>query len=160
MSCLLKVCLNPSSGFSTHTLHWLLNCVFLSIVLSYIFFIDHENHLILKFPFCVLHKVSQEFLDLKDNWTVLLVSLLGHLEFLKMVMWQWTHILVGFLLFLWNTMTEKQVEEESIYLAYTSILVFIIKGNQGRNLNRAGTQSQELMAGAMVECCLCLQWLA
>lgn len=34
-----------------------------------------------------------------------------------------------------NTMTQKQVGEERIYLAYISILLFfIVKGNQDRNL--------------------------
>jgi hypothetical protein len=43
------------------------------------------------------------------------------------------------------------------YLAYTSIAMFIIKGSQGRNSNRATIWRQE----AMEECCLptCSPWL-
>jgi hypothetical protein len=39
----------------------------------------------------------------------------------------------------------KATWKERIYLAYMSILLFIIKENQGRNSNRAGTWRQELM---------------
>jgi hypothetical protein len=58
-----------------------------------------------------------------------------------------------------NIMTKKQVEEEGVYLAYTSILLFITKGSQ------TGTQAgQEAGADAeaMEECSLlaCLPWLA
>jgi hypothetical protein len=42
-------------------------------------------------------------------------------------------------------MTKKQVGEERIYLAYTSMLLFIIEGSQDRNSNRAGSWRQELM---------------
>jgi hypothetical protein len=42
-------------------------------------------------------------------------------------------------------MTKKQIEEEKVYSAYTSILLFITKGNQDRNSHRAGTWRQELM---------------
>ena len=42
-------------------------------------------------------------------------------------------------------MTKKQVGEESVYSAYTSILVFITKGSLDRHSNRAGTWRQELM---------------
>jgi hypothetical protein len=35
-------------------------------------------------------------------------------------------------------MPKKQVVEERVYLVYTSTLLFIIEGNQGRNSNRAG----------------------
>jgi hypothetical protein len=42
-------------------------------------------------------------------------------------------------------MTEKQVGEERVNSAYTSILLFIIEGSQDRNSNRAGTWRQELM---------------
>jgi hypothetical protein len=42
-------------------------------------------------------------------------------------------------------MTKKQVGEERVYLAYTSILLVIIKRSQDRNSNRAGTWRQELM---------------
>ena len=42
-------------------------------------------------------------------------------------------------------MPQKQVGEERVDLAYTSILLFIIKGSQDRNSNRAGTWRQELM---------------
>ena len=41
-------------------------------------------------------------------------------------------------------MTKKQVGEERVYLASSSILLFIIKG-QDRNSNRAGAWRQELM---------------
>jgi hypothetical protein len=46
---------------------------------------------------------------------------------------------------------KKQVVEERIYLAYTSILLFIIKGSQSKNSNRAGTLRH---AEAMEECYL------
>ena len=39
----------------------------------------------------------------------------------------------------------KQPGEEEIYLAYHSISLFIIKGSQDRNSNRAETSRQELM---------------
>jgi hypothetical protein len=42
-------------------------------------------------------------------------------------------------------MTKKQVGEERVYSAYTSILLFITKGSQGWNLSRPGTWRQELM---------------
>ena len=44
-----------------------------------------------------------------------------------------------------NTVTKMQVGEERVYLAYTSVLLFIIKGSQGKDSNRAGTWRQELM---------------
>lgn len=40
---------------------------------------------------------------------------------------------LGILLVQQNTMTKKQVWEERAYLAYTSILLFIIEGSQVRN---------------------------
>ena len=39
----------------------------------------------------------------------------------------------------------SKLGEERIYLDYTSILLFIIKESQDRNLNRAGTWQQEQM---------------
>ena len=42
-------------------------------------------------------------------------------------------------------MTRKQVGEGRVYLAYTSILLFITEGSQDRNSNKAGTWRQELM---------------
>jgi hypothetical protein len=42
-------------------------------------------------------------------------------------------------------MIRKQVGEERVYLAYTSMSLFIIEGSQDRNSNMAGTWSQELM---------------
>jgi hypothetical protein len=42
-------------------------------------------------------------------------------------------------------MTKKQAGEERVYSAYTSTVVFITKGSQGRNTSRAGTWRQELM---------------
>jgi hypothetical protein len=44
-----------------------------------------------------------------------------------------------------NIMTKKQVGEKRVYSAYTSTLLFITKGSQGRSLNRAGTRRQGLM---------------
>jgi hypothetical protein len=41
--------------------------------------------------------------------------------------------------------SQKKLEEERMYLAYISILLFITEGNQDRNSNRAGTWRQELM---------------
>jgi hypothetical protein len=40
---------------------------------------------------------------------------------------------------------KKQVGEERVCLAYTSILLFIIEGSWDRNSNRAGTWRPELM---------------
>ena len=40
-----------------------------------------------------------------------------------------------------NIMTKKQVGEERVYSAYTSILLFITKGCQDRNSSRAGSRS-------------------
>jgi hypothetical protein len=42
-------------------------------------------------------------------------------------------------------MTKKQVGEERVYSAYTSTLLFIIKGCQDRNSHRVGTWRQELI---------------
>jgi hypothetical protein len=44
-------------------------------------------------------------------------------------------------------MTKKQVGEERVYSAYTSTLLFILKGSQHRDPHRAGTWRQELMQG-------------
>jgi hypothetical protein len=44
-----------------------------------------------------------------------------------------------------QNMTRKQVEEERVYSAYTSTLLFITKVSQDRNSHRAGTWRQELM---------------
>jgi hypothetical protein len=38
-----------------------------------------------------------------------------------------------------KTPPSKQLGEERVYLAYTLISLFIIKGHQDRNANRAGT---------------------
>jgi hypothetical protein len=40
-----------------------------------------------------------------------------------------------------NIMTKKQVGEERVYLAYTSILLFITKGSQDWNSSRSGSRS-------------------
>jgi hypothetical protein len=44
-----------------------------------------------------------------------------------------------------NIMTKKQAGEERVYSAYTSTLLFITKGSQGRNSHREGIWRQELM---------------
>jgi hypothetical protein len=41
-------------------------------------------------------------------------------------------------------MINKGTWEERVYSAYTSTLVFIIKGSEDRNPHRAGTWRQEL----------------
>jgi hypothetical protein len=38
-------------------------------------------------------------------------------------------------------MTKKQVEEERVYSAYTSTLLFIIKGNQDWKATKSGSRS-------------------
>jgi hypothetical protein len=40
-----------------------------------------------------------------------------------------------------NVMTKKQVGEERVYSAYTSILLFITKGSQDWNSSRSGSRS-------------------
>jgi UPF0288 family protein (methanogenesis marker protein 3) len=40
-----------------------------------------------------------------------------------------------------TNMTKKQVGEERVYLAYTSILLFITEGNQDWNSSRSGSRS-------------------
>jgi hypothetical protein len=40
-----------------------------------------------------------------------------------------------------NIMTKKQVEEERVYSAYTSTLLFITKGNQDWNSSRSGSRN-------------------
>ena len=40
-----------------------------------------------------------------------------------------------------NIMTKKQVGEERVYSAYTSMLLFITKGSQDWNSNRSGSRS-------------------
>jgi hypothetical protein len=40
---------------------------------------------------------------------------------------------------------KKQVGEERVYLAYTSMMLFIIEGSKDRNSKKAGTWKQELM---------------
>jgi len=42
-------------------------------------------------------------------------------------------------------MTKKQVEEERVYLAYTSTSLLLIKRSQDRNSDKAGIWRQELM---------------
>jgi hypothetical protein len=42
-------------------------------------------------------------------------------------------------------MTKKQVGEERVYLAYTSTLLFIVKGTQDRNSHRVRAWRQGLM---------------
>jgi hypothetical protein len=42
-------------------------------------------------------------------------------------------------------MKHHDQSKEKVYLAYTSIALFINKGSQDRNPNRAGTWRQELM---------------
>jgi hypothetical protein len=42
-------------------------------------------------------------------------------------------------------MTENIVGDEKVHLAYTSILLFITKGSEGKNTNRVGTWRQELI---------------
>jgi hypothetical protein len=44
-----------------------------------------------------------------------------------------------------HTITKKQVGEERVYSAYTSKLLFITKGSQDRNWNRARTWRKEPM---------------
>jgi hypothetical protein len=44
-----------------------------------------------------------------------------------------------------NIMPKKQVGEERVYSAYTSMLLFITKGSQDWNSHRVGTWRQELM---------------
>jgi hypothetical protein len=40
-----------------------------------------------------------------------------------------------------NIMTKKQVGEEKVYSAYTSVLLIITKGSQGWNSSRSGSRS-------------------
>jgi hypothetical protein len=56
-------------------------------------------------------------------------------------------------------MTKKQVGEERVYLAYTSMLLFITK--EVRTGTQAGQEAGS-DAEAMEECCLlhCFPWLA
>jgi hypothetical protein len=69
----------------------------------------------------------------------------------KLFLWTW-HSAKGWKKFLWkclsqgfyfctNIMTKKQVGEERVYLAYTSILLFITKGSQDWNSSRSGSRS-------------------
>lgn len=56
-------------------------------------------------------------------------------------------------------MTKKQVGKEIVHLAYTSILLFIIKRSQDKNSNRTGTWKQELTqrlqrSGLLLVACL------
>lgn len=44
-----------------------------------------------------------------------------------------------------NIITKSMLGEERVYFAYISTLLFIIKGSQERNSNRAGIWRQELM---------------
>jgi hypothetical protein len=56
-------------------------------------------------------------------------------------------------------MTKKQVGEERVYLAYTSILLFITKGSQDRN-SRSKNLEWECGAGADAEAMEGCYWLA
>jgi hypothetical protein len=40
-----------------------------------------------------------------------------------------------------NIMTKKQIEEERVYSAYTSMLLFITKGNQDWNSSRSESRT-------------------
>ena len=60
-------------------------------------------------------------------------------------------------------MTKKQVGDERAFLAYSSTLLFITKGNQDWNSSRAGTWKQELIDAKAMEGCFllaCFPWLA
>jgi hypothetical protein len=55
-----------------------------------------------------------------------------------------------------NIMTKKQVGEEWVYSAYTSILLFITKGSQGRNSQGRNLEAEadaEVMEGCYVLAC-------
>jgi hypothetical protein len=43
-----------------------------------------------------------------------------------------------------KTITKKQVGEKGVYLTYTSILLFITKGSQDKNSNKAGSWKKML----------------
>jgi len=58
---------------------------------------------------------------------------------------QFQRVGIRLLLLWWKSVTKKQVGKESVYSAYTSVSLFIIKGNRDRNSNRAGTWGQEQM---------------
>jgi hypothetical protein len=55
-------------------------------------------------------------------------------------------------------MTKKQVGEQKVYSAYTSTLLFIIKGSQYRNSHRIGNWRQERMQKLCLK--TCFPWLA
>jgi hypothetical protein len=57
----------------------------------------------------------------------------------------WPSVLVRVSIPAQNVMTKKQVGEERVNSAYTSMLLFITKGSQDRNSHRTGTWRQELM---------------
>jgi hypothetical protein len=40
-----------------------------------------------------------------------------------------------------NIITKNQVVEERVYSAYTAIMLYIAKGNQGWNSSRSGSRS-------------------
>jgi hypothetical protein len=56
-------------------------------------------------------------------------------------------------------MNKKQVGEERVYSAYTSILLFIIKENQDRSSHRAGTWRWELVQ-KLWRNAACFPWFA
>jgi hypothetical protein len=57
-------------------------------------------------------------------------------------------------------MTKKQIGEERVYSAYISILPFITKGSQDRNLNRAGAGAETMEGRCTLACSLWLAQLA
>lgn len=67
----------------------------------------------------------------------------------------------GFLLLPGNTRTQKQVGQERVYLAYTSISMYITKGSRDPELKHIRNLEARADAQAMEECCLltCVPWL-
>lgn len=67
----------------------------------------------------------------------------------------------GFLLLPGNTRTQKQVGQERVYLAYTSISMYITKGSQDPELKHIRNLEARADAQAMEGWCLltCVPWL-
>jgi hypothetical protein len=89
----------------------------------------------------------------------LLISILLHINFATIQKYILTRCLSQGFYSCTNIMTKKQVGEERVYSAYTSMLLFITKGSQdGTQTGQGAGADTEAMEGCSL--LACLPWLA